>query len=154
MASWLRCDHGRGFAACGEVPATRDCILKDALSQSGLGAGGGAFGEAGVDGGFGARVSEKEMLDDLLDAPLAGSRSRTELGLSAVEPAKGRGDLALKLAEGGVHSGKRHVTPLATCQGKFFFSSDFRTGLTLFYCRSASAFLASLAFSPSGSSLR
>lgn len=119
MASWLRCDHGRGFAACGEVPATRDCILKDALSQSGLGAGGGAFGEAGVDGGFGARVSEKEMLDDLLDAPLAGSRSRTELGLSAVEPAKGRGDLALKLAEGGVHSGKNTLHRLRHARANF-----------------------------------
>ena len=105
MGGWLRCDHGWGFAACGEGSATRDCILKDALPQSGLGAGGSAFGEAGVDGGFGARVSEKEMLDDLLDAPLAGSRSRAELGLSDVEPAKSRGNLALKLVEGGVHGG-------------------------------------------------
>jgi hypothetical protein len=129
MGGWLRCDHGWGFAACGEVSATRDCVLKDALPQSGLGAGGGAFGEAGVDGGFGAGVCEKEMLDDLLDRPLAGGRSRAELGLSDVEPAKGRGDLALKLAEGGVHSGKKHVTPLATCQGKFFFSSFLRTRL-------------------------
>jgi hypothetical protein len=154
MGGWLRCDHGWGFAACGEVSATRDCVLKDALPQSGLGAGGGAFGEAGADGGFSAGVSEKEMLDDLLDRPLAGGRSRAELGLSDVEPAKSRGNLALKLVEGGVHGGKKHVTPLATCQGKFLFSSFLGTRLILFYCSSASAFWASLAFSPSGSSLR
>src|ERR1700722_1155104 len=154
MGGWLRYDHGWGFAACGEVSAPRNCVLKDALPQSGLGTGGSALGEAGVDGGFGARISEKEMLDDLLDRPLAGGRSRAELRLSNVEPAKGRGDLALKLVEGCVHSGKKQVTPLATYQSRLFFSSFLGTRLTLFYRSSASAFLASLAFSPSGSSLR
>lgn len=71
MRGWLRCDHGRGFAASGEVSASGDGILEDALPQSGLGAGGGVFGETGIDGGFGAGVGEEQMLDDLLDAPLA-----------------------------------------------------------------------------------
>ena len=128
MASWLRCDHGRGFAACGEVPATRDCILKDALPQIGSGAGCGAFGKAGVDGGLGARVSEKEMLDNLLNAPLAGGRSRTELGLSAIEPAKNRGDLALKLVEGGVHSGKNTLHRLRHARANFSLAAIWGLG--------------------------
>jgi len=33
MGDWLRRDHGRRFAARGEVSATRDCVLKDPLPQ-------------------------------------------------------------------------------------------------------------------------
>ena len=33
LGDWLRRDHGRRFAARGEVSATRDCVLKDALLQ-------------------------------------------------------------------------------------------------------------------------
>ena len=63
----------RRFAACWEVSAASDGELKDALVEGGFGAGGSAFGQAGIDGGFGARVGEKQVLDDLLDAPLAGT---------------------------------------------------------------------------------
>lgn len=44
MRGWLRCDHRRGFAAEGKVPATGDRVLKDALPERGLSAGWGAFG--------------------------------------------------------------------------------------------------------------
>jgi len=73
MRGGLRGDHRRGFAACGEVPASGDRELEDALGEGGSGAGRGAFGEAGVDGGFGAGVGEEQMLDDLLDGPLVGA---------------------------------------------------------------------------------
>ena len=45
------------------------------------------------------------MLDDLLSAPLAG-RGGAELGLVGAQAMEGRGDLALKLAENGVHGGR------------------------------------------------
>ena len=72
MRGGLRGDHGRGCAACGEVSASGDCELEDAMGEGGFGAGGSALGEAGVDGGFGAGVGEEQVLDDLLDAPLGG----------------------------------------------------------------------------------
>jgi len=69
----LRRDERRGLTASGEVTATSDCILKDALPEGGLGASRSAFREAGVDTGFGAGVGEEQVLDDLLDAPLVGT---------------------------------------------------------------------------------
>jgi hypothetical protein len=106
MGGWLRRDDRRSFASKGEVSVTGDRVLKDSLPEGGSSAGGGAFGEAGVDGGFGAGVSEKQVLDDLLDAPLAGVRRQAELGLSGIEFAERGCDLALELVEYGIHSGR------------------------------------------------
>ena len=73
MRGGLRGHHLGGFATCWEVRASGDGKLKDALGESGSGAGGSALGEARVDGGFGAGVGEEQVLDDLLDAPLVGA---------------------------------------------------------------------------------
>ena len=73
MRGWPRSNHGRGLAACGEVSAAGDGELKDAVREGGFGASGSALGQAGIDGGFGAGVGEEQVLDDLLDAPLAGA---------------------------------------------------------------------------------
>ena len=73
MRGGLRGNHLGGLAACGEVPASGDCDLNDAVCEGGPGAGRSAFDEAGDDSGFGAGVGEEEVLDDLLDAPLAGA---------------------------------------------------------------------------------
>jgi hypothetical protein len=73
MRGGLRGDDLGGLAAGGEVSASGDCDLKDAVREGGRGARGSSFGEAGVDGGFGAGVGEEQMLDDLLDAPFVGS---------------------------------------------------------------------------------
>jgi hypothetical protein len=108
MRGWLRCDHRRGFAAYGKVSATCDGVLKDALPENGLGSRGRAFGETGVDGGFGAGVGEEQVLDDLLDAPFVGACAWLELGLCGVESAEGGCDLALEMVEGGVHLGGFH----------------------------------------------
>src|SRR5216683_303708 len=105
MHGGLRGHDRRGFAACGEVAASGDRELEDAVGEGGSGAGGSALGEAGVDGGFGAGVGEEEVLDDLLDAPLVGARGWMELGLGGVEAVEGIGNLALELLEGGVHRG-------------------------------------------------
>src|SRR5258708_3599508 len=58
MRGGLRGHHRRGFAAGGEVAASGDRELEDAVSDGGSGAGRSALGEAGVDGGFGACVGE------------------------------------------------------------------------------------------------
>ncbi len=73
MRGGLRGHYRRGFAACGEVVASGDRELEDAMRDGRFGAGGSALGEAGVDGGFGAGVGEEQVLDDLLDAPLVGA---------------------------------------------------------------------------------
>ena len=83
---------------------------------------GSAFGETGVDGGFGAGVGEEQVLDDLLDAPLAWVHGWMELGLVGVESAERGCDLALELEEGGTHGGKNQVTPLATGRANFLGS--------------------------------
>ncbi len=103
MGGWLRRDDGWRLAACGEVAATSDRVLKDALWDGGLSAGGSALDEAGVDDGFGAGVGEEQVLGDLLDAPFTGRRGWSELGLVGVEPSKRGGDLALKSLKDGVH---------------------------------------------------
>src|SRR5438067_117668 len=51
MGGGLRGDDLGGFAACGEVSASGDCALEDAVREVGPGAGGSALGEAGDDGG-------------------------------------------------------------------------------------------------------
>jgi len=73
MRGWLRGDHRRGFATCRKVATTSDSVAEDVLGEGGFGAGGCAFRETGVDGSFGARIGEEQMLDDLLDAPLVGA---------------------------------------------------------------------------------
>ncbi len=65
-----RSDSLRGHTTAGEDAEGGQKILADTLLDSGLGAGGRAFGEAGVEGCFGRSVSKAKMLDDLLDAPL------------------------------------------------------------------------------------
>ena len=129
--------------------------MPDALQEGGFGAGGCALGEAGVEGHLGAGVGEEQVLDDLLDAPLAGMRGRVKLGLGGVESAERGGDLALELVEGGVHRGR--ITLHRRWAGRLWMGgADFlRSALVQSrYCKSARAFLAALAFSPSGSSLR
>jgi hypothetical protein len=128
MCGGLRGHHGRGLAAKWKVAASGDRELQDAMREGGLGSGGSAFGETGVDGGFRAGVGEQEVFDDLLDAPLAGACGWAELSLCGVEAVKGVGDLALELVEGGVHrdgfDGQDHVTRLmnvsASCACHFF----------------------------------
>ena len=73
MRGGLRGHHRRGFAAFGEIAASGNRELEDAVREGGFGAGGSALGEAGVDGGFGAGVGEEQVLDDLLDGPLVGA---------------------------------------------------------------------------------
>jgi hypothetical protein len=96
--------------------------LKDALPEGGLSAGGGAFGEAGVDGGFGTGVGKEQMFDDLLDAPFVWVRGWMELGLVGIESAERGGDLALELKKGGIHSAKLRYTAGAGA-GEFFLAS-------------------------------
>ena len=97
MRGWLRCNHGRGLPSYGEEPATGDRELHDTVREVRSGEGGSALGEADANGGFGAGVSEEQVLDDLLDAPLVGVEGWLELGLSGVEAVEGGGDLALEL---------------------------------------------------------
>ena len=97
MRGGLGGHHGRSCAACGEVLASGDRELEDAMGECGFRAGGSALGEADANGGFGAGVSEEQVLDDLLDAPLVGVEGWLELGLSGVEAVEGGGDLALEL---------------------------------------------------------
>jgi hypothetical protein len=66
------------------------------MGEGRSGAGGSPLGEAGANGGFGAGISEEQVLDDLLDAPLVGVGGWLELGLSGVEAVEGVGDLALE----------------------------------------------------------
>ena len=73
MRGGLRGHYLGGFAAGGEVAASGDREPEDAMRDGRFGAGGNALGEAGVDGGFGAGVGEKQVLDDLLDATLFGA---------------------------------------------------------------------------------
>jgi len=56
-----------------EVTAASDGVAGDALGEGGFSASGRTLGEAGVDCGFCAGVGKEQMLDDLLDAPLAGA---------------------------------------------------------------------------------
>ena len=77
--------------------------MGDAVGEGGCGARWSALGETGVDGGFSAGVGEEQVLDDLLDAPLAGACGWAELRLCGVEAVEGVCDLALELVEGGVH---------------------------------------------------
>jgi hypothetical protein len=84
-------DQRRSFAAGWEVAEVDEGVLTEMLEETGFGAGWRAFGEAGVDGGFGAGVGEEEVLDDLLDAPVVGARRGTKLGLGGVEAAEGVG---------------------------------------------------------------
>jgi len=69
----------------GEVSAAEESELGDAVGESGFGAGGSPFGQAGVDGGSGAGVGEEQVLDDLLDAPFVGAGGWMELSLGGVE---------------------------------------------------------------------
>ena len=95
----------RGLTAVGEVSASGDRVLNEAIGEGGFCAGGSALGQAGVDGGFGAGVGEEQMLDDLLDAPLTGAREWLELGLGGVEVLERGGDSPLEVLQGGVHPG-------------------------------------------------
>ena len=141
------CDERGGCTACGEVAATRDGVLEDALFEVRGGASGSAFDEPSVNCSFGLGIGEEEMLDDLLNAPLVGARVWAELGLGGIESADGGGDVVLELVEGRVHWTQHHVT---SCHGHC------ATGCARNRCywSSARAFFAALAFSPSGSSLR
>ena len=102
MGGRFGCDHGRRRAAAGEVAKVTNGDLLDALECGGLGDGGAAFGQAGVEGHLGAGVGEEEMLDDLLDGPLVG-RGGAELGLGGVEAVECGGYFVLKLVKGVVH---------------------------------------------------
>jgi hypothetical protein len=64
------CYGRRGFAAGWKVAEMDESILPEALQEGGFGAGGCALGDAGVEGHLGAAVTEEQVLDDLLDAPL------------------------------------------------------------------------------------
>ena len=68
-----RRDQRWGFASVGEVSETDEGVLAEILGDAGIGAGRGAFGEAGVESHLGAGVAEQEMLHDLLDVPLVGA---------------------------------------------------------------------------------
>jgi hypothetical protein len=103
MRGWPRGNHGRRLTACGEESASSDPELKDTMREGGFGAGGGALSQARTDGGLGAGVGEKKVLNDLLNGPLAGTRGRAKLGLGGVESVESGRNLALKLVEGGVH---------------------------------------------------
>jgi hypothetical protein len=96
----------RGFTAGWEVAKPDERVLTEVLQKVGFGAGWRALSEAGVDGGLGAGVGEKQVLDDLLDAPLAGAREWAELGLRGIEPAEGVGELAIEALQIGVHMGR------------------------------------------------
>ena len=95
-----RGDHGRGFAAVGEVAKTDEGVLAEMLGDAGFCASGSSFGEAGVESQLGAGVAEEEMLHDLLDGPLVRTRGWLELRLNGVESVEGEGDLALEAMEG------------------------------------------------------
>lgn len=88
VRGWLWRNHLWRFTAKGKVSAAGDSVLKDTLPERGLCSGGSAFGEAGVDGGFGAGVGEEKVFDDLLDAPFAWMRGWMELGLVGIESAE------------------------------------------------------------------
>ena len=118
MRGGLRCDEGWGCAACGKVPATGDGALEDALGDAGCSAGGSAFDETRSDGIFSFGVSEKKMLDDLLDAPLGGICRGAELSLSGIERADRGGDPGLELMEGGVHL--RRITLHRAAAGRYW----------------------------------
>ncbi|WP_433983111.1 hypothetical protein RBB78_15980 [Tunturiibacter empetritectus] len=92
--------HGRGLAAVREVAETDEGVLAEMLGDAGFCAGGGSFGEAGVESQLGAGVAEEEMLHDLLDGPLVRTRGWLELRLNGVESVEGEGYLALEAMEG------------------------------------------------------
>ena len=104
------------------------------------------FGDASAESRPGGGVGKEEMLHDLLDAPSAVSLGRPELRLAGIEGPKRGCYFKLKSLKDRVH---QDATTLhrsvrwRVCSGTVFY---------LF--RSASAFFDSLAFSPSGSSLR
>jgi hypothetical protein len=148
-------DQRRSFAAGWEVAEVDEGVLTEMLQEAGFGAGGRALGEACVDGGFGAGVGEEEVLDDLLDAPVAGARRRMELGLGGVEAAEGVGESAIELVQsgGGVgfHPGFSFAgLPYTACVG----AASSLLGHVANYRSSSRACWASFFFSPSGSSLR
>jgi hypothetical protein len=101
-----RGDQGRGFASSWEISEMDEGVLTAMLHEAGFGASGRALGEAGANGGFGAGVAEKQVLDDLLDAPFIGVRGGTELSLGVVETAEGVGEFALEASQIGVHIGR------------------------------------------------
>jgi hypothetical protein len=101
----LRGDQRRGFATGWEVAEMNEGVLTEMLQEAGFGAGGSALGKTGVEGRFGAGVTEKEMLHDLLDAPLVGARRGMELGLGGVETAEGMGERAVEAVQIGVGVG-------------------------------------------------
>ena len=63
-------DGRRGFAAGWKIAEMDKSGLPEALQEGGFGASGCALGDAGVEGHRGAAVTEEQVLDDLLDAPL------------------------------------------------------------------------------------
>ena len=103
MRRRLRRDQRRRFAAGWEVAELSDGVSAEVLQKVRPGSGGRALGEAGADSSFGAGVAEKEVLDYLLDAPVARARGWAELGLRGVEAVEGMGKLVLEALEIVVH---------------------------------------------------
>jgi hypothetical protein len=156
MRGGRRGDQGRGFASGWEVSETDEGVLTAMLQEGGFGAGGRALGETGVDGGFGAGVAEKQVLDDLLDAPFVGARGGMELGLGGVETPEAVGEFALKVLQIGVHIRQDYLTRhrRRAASSLLPVRSNLPGLLSKSYRSSSRAFWASLFFSPSGSSLR
>lgn len=106
-AEWMSCrlrrDQGRSFLVGWEVAEMSDGVSAEVLQQVWFGTGWRALGEAGADSSFGAGVAEKQVLDYLLDAPVAGTRGWAELGLRGVEAVEGVGELVLEALEIVVH---------------------------------------------------
>lgn len=89
------------------------------------------------------------MLDDLLDAPLAGICRGPELGLGGIERVESGCYFSLEGLENGIHrDGTKLHRPAVRRTGFCCFI------LLSYLLSSARDFLASLAFSPLGSSLR
>ena len=97
-------DQGWGFTSGGKVPEMNERILARSLQKIGLCAGWRALCEAGIESCLGPGIAEKQMFDDLLDAPFPRTRGRSELSLTSVESVEARCDLALKLMESCVHN--------------------------------------------------
>src|SRR5580698_7799332 len=112
MVCYSRADQRWGFASMREVAEMDESVLGHVLRDTRLCTGGCLLGKTRVQRQLGAGVAEEEMLHDLLDSPLVGTRGRLELGLASIESVEAESYLALKTMKGGVHK-QDHVTPLA-----------------------------------------
>ena len=93
----------RSCTAGGHVAESKDDEALDALRRRWLRLGGNTFGDAVLEEIRGGGIGEKQVISNLLDAPLLRVRDGVELGLGGVEALQRDGEFVVELLDGRVH---------------------------------------------------